>query len=58
MSQRNTEPWLKKGWMKLVDKREQQFVAWFKGEYGREPDYQDVEERWDDFERQLSKADR
>ena len=59
----DTKPWLKKGWKKLLDERERQFVAWFKGEYGREPNYRDVEDYWDDFElyeveQQMSKADR
>ena len=63
MSQRNTKPWLKKGWTKLLEKREQQFVAWFTDKYGREPDHRDVEKRWDDFElyeveQQMSKGGR
>ena len=58
MNQHNIEPWLTKGWTKLLDKRERQFVAWFEGKYGREPNYRDVEEHWEDFRRQLSKDDR
>ena len=58
MNKHNTEPWLMPGWKELLVKREQQFVAWFEDKYGHEPNYRDIEEHWEDFDRQMSKDDR
>jgi hypothetical protein len=38
------------------ERREREFVAWFKNRYGREPDHRDVEKRWDAFVAYEAKA--